>query len=223
MFLKTLLACLLALFMLLVLSCASDDETEEEVVVEPEPEEVVVDEPEPEEVIDDETEEEVVDDQTNEDEEYVHTFYHTGVDPETFIDRWNSVVSEVGAGYTIDNLDATVQDLYGFGGDWAVLSVDEWLNFEVLVHPEGYVGDMYLDAVPITDAQGVDLIAMITAIIAGVTGYDADKAFDVASNDLGLEDISVDFHLELYEADNAAIRIYGDAYGWELSVEPHRR
>jgi len=79
---------------------------------------------------------------------------------------------------------------------------------------------MYLDAVPLTEAQGIDLIAMITALIAGVTGYDADRSFNIAIDDLGLENIDVDFHLELFESDNAAIRIYGDTYGWELSVQP---
>jgi hypothetical protein len=210
---KVLLVLLLAFLMIFVFSCATEVEPEEvvdepeEVVAEPEPEdepEEVVAEPEPE----------------DEPEEYVHTFNHIGVTPEEFQRRWNNVISEVGEGYTIGNLDATAKDLYGLGGDWAVFSVDGWLNLEILIHPEGYIGDMYLDAAPLTEAQGIDLIAMITALIAGVTGYDADRSFNIAIDDLGLENIDVDFHLELFESDNAAIRIYGDTYGWELSVQP---
>jgi hypothetical protein len=169
----------------------------------------------------DDTEE--IEETESEAEEYIHTFYHFGVEPEEFRNRWNSVIFDTGLGYRIDDLSANTRDLYGFGGDWAVLAVDDWLALEILIHDDGYVGDVYMDAVPATDAQGTDLVAMITALIAAVTGYDTETSFDIAQYDLKLANIEENLHLELYEGDNADIRIYGDRNGWNVSVEPHRR
>lgn len=207
----------LLLIIMLALGSGNDatvtnDDPKEEATV---PKEETVPEPEQEPEPEPEAEEEAV--------EYVHTFYHLGVEPEEFKNRWNTVIAESGLGYRIEDLIVNTKDLYGFGGDWAVLSIDDWLTLEILIHVDGYVGDIFLDAIPTTDKQGTDLVAIITALIAAVTGHDTERSFNIAQIDLGLEEIKEGFHMELFEGDNAAIRIYGDINGWEIAVEPNRR
>ncbi len=193
---------------LIIVGCSS---VEEETVAEPDepPVEEVGDaeEPEP------EPAEEPEPEPTEEPEPKVYelTFVHIGVTPEEFRNRWNSIIAELGAGFFLDPLEVTDTDLLGFGKDWAVQRSNDWFEFKIFIHPDGYVGASFLQSYisPTEEEEAIEFIAMVIALIASVNEYDLASATDIALIELALDSMCEFSHDGYYDGENAYIGIRG--------------
>lgn len=159
-------------------------------------------------------------DESSDRPDWAEIYGHFNVLPTTFVDRWNEAVNEIGHGLT---LEPFVFDREQYFLPAAKQEAD-WVEIEVVEHPEGPLMQVFLYGEPRGADEGTDLIAMVIALIYASTDVDLEEALTFAQEELKLneDDIDADAHWE--EASLNGVLFEADAFSgmWDFFATRER-